>query len=179
MGMRIEAFQSGKYVRPYYIFLNKPYTNGNEGVWRVHRHTVPPCIPLAALAAKHLPTPEKGPDGELLLAKKKQDLPKFMRALRTEIARYHARSSAISALRKQVSGDKSGSGIADVSPADAEAKMIRIEWMDGRVGRIVVDDRGRVKKAVVIAEEGRDGEMESLLLGGDARLEGLVERLVD
>lgn len=180
VGVRIEAFQGRRYVRPYYVFLNRPY--GDKSILRVHRHTVPPCIPLAALAERWLPTLKT--DGEPL--KKKQSLQRFVRTLRLQITAYHNRVAVIAGMRKAFGlegrkGDKGKqreSGIADVSAADAEARQIRLEWLDGRIGRAVMDDKGEVMKCVVIGEHGRDRETERKLMGGDKRVEGMAERLL-
>lgn len=180
VGVRIEAFQEGRYVRPYYVFLNRPYED--KGILRIHRHTVPPCIPLATLAERWLPTPNT--DGEPL--KKKQSLQRFVRSLRLQITAYHNRVAVIAGMRKAFGlegrkGDKGKqreSGIADVSAADAEARQIRLEWLDGRIGRAVMDDKGEVMKSVVIGEYGRDREMERELMGGDRRVEAMAERLL-
>lgn len=114
---------------------------------------------------------------------KRQDLTRFVRALRREIVGYHNRVSVIKGLRKEFKLDekvsRKGKGrervIADISVADAEAKQVRIEWVDGRIGRAVVDDKGDVKKCVVIGEEGRDREVERRVCAGG--MEGIGERL--
>jgi len=62
---------------------------------------------------------------------------------------------------------------------DAEAKQVRIEWMDGKIGRMVVGRGGEVLKCVVIGEEGRDRETERVVLGGDGRMEGVAGRLLE
>lgn len=182
IGVRIEAFQGGRFVRPYYVFLNRPY--GDKGILRVHRHTVPPCIPLAALAERYLPSPAK--DGDVLKGKR-QNLPRFVKALRGQIAGYHNRVAAIAGMRKAFGlevkkGKDKGKGrelvISDVSAADAEARQIRLEWADGRIGRAVVDEKGVILKCVVIGEEGRDRMTERTVLAGDGRIEGIAERLL-
>lgn len=180
VGVRIEAFQGGRYVRPYYVFLNRPYRD--KGILRVHRHTVPPCIPLNALAERWLATPRT--DGEPL--KKKQSLQQFVRRLRLQITAYHNRVAVIAGMRKVFGleggkGDKGKqreSGVGDVSAADAEARQVRLEFLDGRVGRAVMDDKGEVMKCVVVGEEGRDRETEGKLMGGDKRVEGMADRLL-
>jgi central kinetochore subunit Mal2/MCM21 len=182
LGIRIEAFTNGKFVRPYYVFLNKPY-KGTQ-IMRVHRHTVPPCIPLAALAAKYLPTPSAA-SGEVLKTRK-QDLPRFARCLRREITSYHNRIAAIAGMRKAFGldvkkGRNKGKGrelvIRDISAADAEAKQIRFEWVDGRIGRAVVDGKGEIRKCVIIGEDGRDREMERRILGGNRTIDQIAERM--
>ncbi len=180
VGVRIEAFQGGRYVRPYYVFLNRPFDD--SGILRVHRHTVPPCIPLAALAERWLPAPNRVGD----LLKKKQSLTRFIRALKLQITAYHNRVAVIASMRNAFGleskrgnkGKGRESGLADVSAADAEARQIRLEWLDGRIGRAVMDDKGQMAKCVVIGEQGRDRDTERRILGGDSRVEGLAERLL-
>jgi central kinetochore subunit Mal2/MCM21 len=52
---------------------------------------------------------------------------------------------------------------------------VRIEWVDGRIGRRVVGEGGEVRKCVVIGEEGRDFETERRVARG--AMEGIGERL--
>jgi central kinetochore subunit Mal2/MCM21 len=103
---------------------------------------------------------------------------------------YQHRTTAIKGLRKEFKLDedreKARKGkerervILDISAADAEAKQVRIEWVDGRVGRCVVNDNGDVEKCVVIGEQGRDWEVERRILGGekgDRSMRGIGDRL--
>jgi central kinetochore subunit Mal2/MCM21 len=187
LGIRIDVSNAGRFARPYYVMLNKPFA-GQE-LLRVHRHTVPPCIPLAALAARHLPVPKLDSDSDEK-GQVKQDLGRFVRALRRQIVAYQNRTATIKGLRREFKLDeerekgKKGKErervIVDISAADAEAKQVRIEWVDGRVGRCVVGDSGNVEKCVVIGEQGRDWEVERRILGGekgDPSMRGIGERL--
>jgi central kinetochore subunit Mal2/MCM21 len=182
LGIRFDVSNGGKFIRPYYVMLNKPWM-GSE-LLRVHRHTMPPCIPLSSLAERHLPSGkgaiainEKG------YGSKKQDLRRFVRALRKEVVAYHNRISVIKSLRKEFKLDekvsKKGKGrekvIQDISAADAEAKQVRIEWVDGRIGRAVVDEKGDMARCVIIGEDGRDRDTERRVLSGSMR--GIGERL--
>ena len=106
---------------------------------------------------------------------------------------YHNRASAIKALRKTFKLDevveekrkRKEKGrqrvIADIGAADAEAKQVRIEWVDGRIGRAVVDDKGRVAKCVILGEEGRDYVNERRIVGevGMGRMEDIGERMFE
>ncbi|TVY85611.1 hypothetical protein LAWI1_G008575, partial [Lachnellula willkommii] len=161
LGIRIDVSSNGKFIRPYYVMLNKPFA-GSE-LLRVHRHTVPPCIPLAVLAENYLPTGKgatgiSGNGGKKAPGAKTQDIRKFVRALRKEVVGYHNRISVIKGLRREFRLDekenKKGKGrekvISDISAADAEARQVRIEWVDGRIGRFTVDEGGSVVKAVVM-----------------------------
>ena len=181
LGLRIDVSNLGKFIRPYYILLNRPYP-GSETL-HVHRHTVPPCIPLSSIAARYLPAPKI--DGELVKGKK-QDLRRFVRELRREAVGYHNRITVVKSLRKEFKLDedpKNGKGkekerlIIDISAADAEAKQVRIEWVDGRIGRCVVGDGGELKKCVVIGEDGRDREVERMIFEKNGRMELIGERL--
>ncbi len=96
---------------------------------------------------------------------KKQDLRRFVRGLRRELVGYHNRASVIKELRREFKLDekisRKGKGrervIQDISAADAEAKQVSITFVDGRTGRVEVDDKGEVKKCVITsAEDGRD-----------------------
>lgn len=98
---------------------------------------------------------------------------------------YHNRIAVIKSLRRAFGLDEKVSAkgkererlLYDISAADAEAKQLRIEWVDGRIGRCVVGEKGEVVKCVIIGEEGRDRETERRLLGGDRRMEGIATRL--
>ncbi|KAI1490007.1 cenp-O kinetochore centromere component [Biscogniauxia mediterranea] len=179
LGVRLEVMSKSRFLRPYYVMLNRPYSN--RRYLRVHRHTVPQCIPLAGLAARYLSAPgAKGDDGE----PKKQDLSQFVRALRREIVRYHNRTSVIGDLRKSAGLESKTEKsqelevpIVDISAADAEAKQISVEWSDGRSGRLVMGDDGNIVKMVVQGENGRDRDAVRQLLGGSVRIEEVVKKL--
>ena len=188
LGIRFDVSGSAKFVRPYYVMLNKPWSGSH--LLRVHRHTVPARIPLESLAERWLPRPEVA-DG--LVKGKRQDLTRFVRELRREIVGYHNRSTVIKGLRKmfkldEVVSEKSkrkGKGpervIEDISAGDAEAKHVRVQWVDGRIGTAVVGEKGEVTKCVVIGEEGRDFAVERRIKGegGSGRMEGIGERLLE
>ena len=181
LGLRVEVVSRARFLRPYYVLLNRPYS-GNRRL-RVHRHTLPPCIPLAGLAARYLPPPppragQGGDDGA------EQDLARFARALRREVVRYHHRLGIVADLRKAAGlggkGEAAGGNelrLADISPADAEAKQLTIEWEDGRTGRLAMGDDGEIVKLVVVGENGRDREAGRDLLGAAVRVEDVVKRL--
>ena len=283
LGIRFEApsgSHAGKFVRPYYVLLNRPWQGGSKGQdgqeWdcgsadylKVHKHTVPECIPLSALAARWLPAPPQqkaarrdGADADSrendvaqrCTGRKRQNLPRFVRALRREILRYHNRASAIADLRRVCRLDPSSSAqtppdkppissspspsplredereekeeentlldpdplaqntnmsnpqkkpprsdgkIIDVAPVDAAAKQIRLEWADGRTGRLVLDDDGNVVKMAVFSDGSRDRETVREIMplhlqvqrtdeggrggrggGGCARIEDIVDAL--
>ncbi|KAI2605270.1 Cenp-O kinetochore centromere component-domain-containing protein [Hypoxylon fragiforme] len=179
LGLRFEVMSKSRFLRPYYVLLNRPYPDGRH--LRIHRHTVPQCIPLAGLAARHLPPPASRDDEDM---PKKQDLSNFARALRRELVRYHNRTAVIGDLRSSAGlENKKGKAkemedpIVDISAADAQAKQIRVEWSDGKSGRLVMGDDGDILKMVVQGENGQDREAVRQLLGGSARIEEVAKRL--
>lgn len=195
LGLRIEVMTRARFARPYFVFLNRPYTP-TSSFFRVHRHTVPPCIPLNGLASRYLPAPapkrkedHDGGDGRKApppRAVQQQDLPRFARALRREIVRYHNRVAVVADLRKVLGLDGKRRDAVEraercpiyaIGAADAESKHIRVDWKDGRAGRLVLGDDGEVCKAVVLGEMGRDREVTRELLGGGERLEDVARRL--
>ncbi|KAI1815627.1 Cenp-O kinetochore centromere component-domain-containing protein [Poronia punctata] len=180
LGLRFEVMSKAKFMRPYYVMLNRPYPN-NKRALRVHRHTVPPFIPLSGLAARYLPPPTAKDEDE----GRQQDLSLFARSLRRELVRYHNRAAVIGDLRKAVGlGSKKApddkdteTSIANVSLADAEAKQVTIEWRDGRTGRLVMDDDGEIVKMVVQGDNGQDRETVREFLAGATRVEEVSQRL--
>lgn len=184
-GVKIEVMTRAKFLRPYYVFLTRPYTGSEQRTrfLRVHRHTVPPCVPLNGLAARYLPAP--GSEGA---TERQQDLARFVRTLRREIVRYHNRVAVIAELRKAVGLDgkrKDARSVAEkssilaISAADTEAKQIRIDWKDGRSGRLVIGDDGEVVKLVILGERGRERTLTRDLLSGGSRLEDVARKLAD
>lgn len=202
LGIRIEVATRAKFLRPYYVLLNRPYTTSKHGhrFLCVHRHTLPPCIALNGLAARHLPAPNSksepsvgGNDGanrhendQYPMSEPNQDLSRFVRSLRREIIRYHNRVAVIADLRKALGLDgkkedaedlANKSPILAISAADAEAKQVRIDWKDGRSGRLVVGNDGEVVKLVIFGDRGRERELIRQLLDTGSRLEKLAESL--
>ncbi|KAI0886172.1 Cenp-O kinetochore centromere component-domain-containing protein [Annulohypoxylon maeteangense] len=181
LGLRFEIMYKARFLRPYYVMLNRPYPNSRR--LRIHRHTVPQCIPLPGLSARYLSPPTaKADDDDEDGAVKKQDLPAFVRALRRELVRYHNRTAVIGDLRSEAGLEKKPRKevevpIVDISAADAQAKQIRVEWGDGRSGRLVINDDGDIVKMVAQGENGQDREAVRQLLGGSARVEEVVGRL--
>lgn len=202
LGLRFDVMMGAQFLRPYYILLNRDdsrrsrsgarnQTNADEEApLRVHRHTVPPSVPLGGLATRYLGATQYAPSGP-----KSPDLYGFARATRRALVRYHNRLAVISDLRKSVqqkvtkaAEDAASTGteidartlLADVSGADAEAKQIRFDWADGRTGRLVLDDDGDIQKMVVIGASGaRDRAAVRALLAGEKTAMGLVQRMSD
>ncbi|OKL63288.1 hypothetical protein UA08_01868 [Talaromyces atroroseus] len=139
---------------------------------------------------------------EMLKAKaktRKQDLSTFVRQLRKEIAAWHVRRDSISWLQERTGvtsenhdGDEGVSEqeeterqqndhatlLVSLAATSLECRYVRLEWRDGRVGRFKISNAGLVERAVVIGDKGRDKRTETILMGGDRRVETLVGRLL-
>ncbi|KAJ5967878.1 hypothetical protein N7501_004126 [Penicillium viridicatum] len=121
---------------------------------------------------------------------RRQDLRGFVRELRRELVAWHMRVDAIDFLREKLGlvgeGGKSlpfdispdrDTGIISLAAAAVEARYVRVEWVDGRVGRFKLSNVGVVERAVVIGDEGRDKKVEDAMTGGDGRVETVLDRL--
>ena len=199
LGVRVEVMSKARFIRPYFVMLNRPYGPADPRALRVHRHTVPACIPLSGLAARYLPAPSSArkrvhaeghgdEDSSRMASTSKQDLSRFVRALRRELVRYHNRVAVIGDLRKATglegkrrkSKEATVEGaptIVDISAADAEAKQIRVEWSDGKSGRLVMNDDGEILKMVVQGANGQHRETVRQFLGGAVRIEEISKHL--
>ncbi|CRL20681.1 Centromere protein Cenp-O [Penicillium camemberti] len=121
---------------------------------------------------------------------RKQDLRGFVRELRRELVAWHMRVDAIDFLREKlglvgeggkalpfdVSPDRD-TGIVSLAAVAVEARYVRVEWVDGRVGRFKLSNAGVVERAVVIGDEGRDKKVEDAMTGGGGRVETVLDRL--
>ncbi|KAM0188860.1 hypothetical protein ACHAPA_000365 [Fusarium lateritium] len=176
LGLRFEIMSKGQFLSPYYVMLNRPYFNSKH--IRVHRHTLPPAIPLSGLAARHLPAPRPESDSP-----PQQNLDRFVRTLRREIVRYHNRLGVSADLRRSLGlHDRMDDtvlpdDIVEVGIADIEAKQIRFSWADDRSGRVVMDNDGKVVKLMMFGREGRDWETTKELYGKYERIEDVARTL--
>ncbi|KAG5971344.1 hypothetical protein E4U58_007637 [Claviceps cyperi] len=193
LGLRFEVMSRGQFLRPYYVMLNRPYPGSKY--LRVHRHTVPPAVPLAGLAARYLPPPSsrgRGPQDDdagaaaaaTITTAFCQDFDRFVRTLRREIVRYHNRLGVSADLRRRLGlyGDGAAqnalpNALVEVGIADIEAKQINLMWADGRTGRLVMDDDGKVIKFVVFGVEGRDWEASGDIFTKDDGIEDVARKL--
>jgi central kinetochore subunit Mal2/MCM21 len=99
-------------VETYHVLLSVRDKEGKK-VLRVHKHTIPPCIPLQQLANKWLPA--SGKDEEV---DREQDLVRFGRLLRKELVSWHMRVNVVEVLRKEAGLAKPTENAEDVGSAD-------------------------------------------------------------
>lgn len=128
----------------------------------------------------------------------RQDLGRLVRELRRELVGWHFRRACVGRLRWEVglgvgggevgAGERAtwrgkGGGVKVIEALDAEVMDVRVEWVDGRVGRVRVDKGGRVERAVVLGARGRERAVERGIVcgvgGAVGRLEGLGTRLLE
>lgn len=121
---------------------------------------------------------------------RRQDLQGFVRELRRELVGWHMRVDAVEFLREKlglvdeegraqpfdVSPDRE-TGVVSLAAASLEARYVRLEWEDGRVGRFKLSNSGIVERAVVIGDQGRDKKTEDAMTGGGGRVETVLDRL--
>ncbi|KAK7551632.1 Cenp-O kinetochore centromere component-domain-containing protein [Phyllosticta paracitricarpa] len=191
LGVCIDVHVKGVPVDPYYLLLHKSSPTSNA--LRIHKHTIPPCIPLKALSAKHLPQPASPTeDHHSPKTETVQSLHTLVRELRKELVSYHLRLNAVSKMRRdarlpdpnddqELALDEVGElGIVDVKALDAAGREIGITWKDGSTARIAISNDGRVEKAVHRTElgESRKRQVERLISGGNGSVEGVMERLL-
>lgn len=167
---------------------------------RIHRHTIPGFISVRELERVFLPVPGRGEDvdGETDVLKpwkkqgaRKQDLRGLVRELRKELVAWQLRRDVLELLRERLGFVREGEevidgggelaerlGVVSLTAMGLDARYFRIQWADGRIGRLRISNTGAVMRAVVIKDSGRDKVTEVAMTGGDARVEGLLERLM-
>ncbi|PHH68225.1 hypothetical protein CDD82_719 [Ophiocordyceps australis] len=189
LGLRFEVMSRGQFLRPYYVMLNRPFSHAPRHL-SVHRHTLPPAVPLAGLAARHLPPPQPysrrfhdGQDDSP--PPQNQNLDAFARALRREVMRYHNRLGVAADLRRSLglhdavaAADKlSPNSVVELGIADIEAKQIKLTWADERTGRLVMDDNGNVLNLAIFGPQGRDWQTASELYGAYDNMNDVARRI--
>ncbi|KUL83969.1 hypothetical protein ZTR_07091 [Talaromyces verruculosus] len=207
LGLRIDVCErNGTFAKPYYVLLQREKESSmiapgkrTSLSFSIYRHTIPPFIPMDKLAYRYLPQArpsrrQGATDDEIEAAKakaktRKQDLNAFVRHLRKELAAWYARRDSVSWLQERLGvtnmTEEDGASnqranpaqLASLAATSLESRYVRLEWTDGRVGRFKISNSGLVERAVVIGEKGRDKRTELVLMGGDRRVESLVDRL--
>jgi central kinetochore subunit Mal2/MCM21 len=143
LGVRIDIVLGGNFVETYHVLLN--WTERDESrLLRIHKHTIPPCIPLQQLVNKWLPTRGKDVDAD-----PEQDLVRFGRLLRKELVGWHMRVNAAEDLKKQ---------------AGLFSEKTRQDKDDG------VENQGKILNAFVSDDEASSGAEEDMVEDGPVRI---------
>jgi central kinetochore subunit Mal2/MCM21 len=174
LGVSIDVALGGKFVETYHVLLN--WTERDESrLLRIHKHTIPPCVPLQNLVNKWLPTSGKDVDMD-----PEQDLVRFGRVLRKELAGWHMRLNAAADLKKEaglfgekarhekddgiehpgqilnafVSDDEASSDAEEDETEDGPVRIIDLEC-DAAVRQVTITWSDRRAAVVSITKDGR------------------------
>jgi central kinetochore subunit Mal2/MCM21 len=183
LGVSIDVAIGGKFVDTYHVLLNWRERIGNR-LLKIHKHTIPPCIPLQHLANKWLPTSWK--DAEI---DPEQDLVRFGRLLRKELVSWHMRVKAMEDLKKEasLSSQKSRGGDgghentgkilnAFVSDDEASSDIERDDIEDGPVRVLDIKSDAAVREVTITWSDRRVAVM---TLTKDGRVEKAACRARD
>lgn len=97
LGISIEVPANGGFVDTYHVLFTVRDHDSSKRL-RIHKHTIPTCIPLQQLANRWLPQAARDEDSA---KDPDQDLVKFGRALRRELVSWHMRLDTVQDLRSQ------------------------------------------------------------------------------
>ncbi|KAF2034457.1 hypothetical protein EK21DRAFT_97550 [Setomelanomma holmii] len=176
LGVSIDVAIGGKFVETYHVLLN--WSERDESrLLRIHKHTIPPCIPLQQLVNKWLP--QSGKDVEV---DPEQDLVRFGRLLRKELVSWHMRVKAVEELQKEaglamsrsrardeqeenpertgkilnafVSEDEASSDIEEPAAESGNARILDIE-SDAAVRQITITWSDRRTAVLSVTKDGR------------------------
>lgn len=194
LGVRIDVSRrDGGYEVPFYILLKRVKVDGE--VWlSVHRHTIPAFIPVRELERVYLPVPtskqtrEEEEEDEISMLKAKnlpkQDLHTFVAKIRNALVSWHLRVDAVKSLQKQLASSSTSttkpSGLKSITATSLEHSSLRLEFHDGRVGRVKVGETGQIERVIVIsADGGREKEVECAVMRGADKDEGIrIDRIL-
>ncbi|KAJ5459917.1 uncharacterized protein N7458_001469 [Penicillium daleae] len=191
LGVRIDVcVRGGRFAKPYYVLLRRVRMRGEKELrLRVHRHTVPAFIDMARVEGVYLPFPGAGKGGDL---DGDSDVEGEEGVRRGKVGGKGGNKIYVDLCvncvklglseegqidpSERLSPEARG-GIVALAPTAVEARYVRLEWEDGRVGRFKLSNAGIVERAVVIGDDGRDKQIEDEMTGGGGRVETLLERL--
>ncbi|KAF2438692.1 hypothetical protein P171DRAFT_436626 [Karstenula rhodostoma CBS 690.94] len=152
LGVRIEVPINGIFVETYHVLFNRPNAT-HRTMLRIHKHTIPPCIPLQPLANKWLPVTKKSAEEP-----REQDLVKFSRHLRKELVSWHLRLEALEKLRKDARlPDRTAP--QDGSKVETEIEMVLNAFVSDDEDSEVEDEA---------TQQQQDGALKILRVDGDA-----------
>lgn len=172
LGVRIEDFSNGngRFERPHYVLLHRPWHRGHRGGWKVKHHTLPQYIDVSGLERLWLRRGE-GKEG----GGGKQDLGRFARELRRAVMGWRLRAEAVRKVEKEAVGH---GGVMTVERTDDSCREIRFAWENGASGKISIAYNGKIDGVVVLGAAGRrNRKTERMILGGDGHIGGLAEKL--
>ncbi|KAI4620570.1 uncharacterized protein J4E87_007258 [Alternaria ethzedia] len=205
LGVSIDVALGGRFVETYHVLLSVKQKH-DKRTMKIHKHTIPPCIPLQHLSDKWLPASGKDEEND-----PEQDLVRFGRLLRKELLSWHLRVNAVEELRKdaglaQPKEDSENDGFAstgkilnafvsedeassDIEQDDADfgsARILDIE-ADAAIRQVTIVWSDRRTAVMTVTKDGRveramcrtrDGARDAVLSKkAVGPLNGLVRRL--
>ncbi|KAI5298298.1 hypothetical protein KEM56_004164, partial [Ascosphaera pollenicola] len=195
LGVRIDVSRrDGGYEKPFYVLLRRVTVEAEEKKGEkevrlvVHRHTIPEFIPVRELERRYLPVPtadadedgEEEEEDEVAALKRTPPLPPppppsqnlhaFAREIRNALVSWHLRVDAVKLLQHQLSSSAlaSASNLHSIQATSLEHRFLRLEWRDGRVGRVKLGEQGQIERVVVVsADGGREKDVEFAVQRGE------------
>lgn len=161
LGISVDVSIGAKFVDTYHVLLSVREKDDKK-ITSIHKHTIPPCIPLQQLARKWIPVSAKDEEMD-----PEQDLVHFGRLLRKELVSWHMRVNAVQELRK-------GAGL-DKPRADGEEDLVAASSV--RVLNAFVSDDDA--SSDVEHEEEEDGTLRLLDIETDAAVRQMTITLSD
>lgn len=95
---------------------------------------------------------------------------------------HHRRKEAIEKVAGELRNQErasQGDKVKKVEAADAEARNLSIQWDGGLEGRVDIESNGRLRKAVVLGEDGKRRRNLELSILRAKRIERLCEVLME
>ena len=156
---------AGTYESPYYLLLKRPIRD--SATLQLHKHTIPAHIPLAALVRRYLPQ-SAATDAPQSKRPVKQHLPRLVRELRTELVCYHLRRASIALLQQKcgTTGDEQVNAIREISDEAGDSRNVRVEWLDGKIGRVRINKEGLLSRCVIFDTKRRRRDLERTVMSG-------------
>lgn len=225
LGVRFDVFSVKKraFVPPFFVFLvrvREEEENGDgvgggvaedlqgvdgqsrvddeEGMQllRVHKHTIPPVVPVVALAQRYLPVLSADDEEDVdepngLDAPKnlptKQDLGKFVRAIRKELVGMVRRKDALEALEVDCTSRSHGSRLATrFAVMDGLGREVEMELRQGEVVKLLINMGGEKVEKVIVRTRGSDKglgqrrrDVERAVMRNGGTLNGIIDRIRD
>lgn len=184
LGVSIDVAIGGRFIETYHVLLNWRSKDGSR-LLKIHKHTIPPCIPLQQLVNKYLPTSGKDADVD-----PEQDLVKFGKLLRKELVSWHMRLNAVEELKKEAGLQNQNSRKAKdddvettgkilnafVSSDDESNSDVEAEEEDGPVRILDIESDAAVRQVTIIWTDRRVAVMN---ITKDGRIEKAVCRARD
>ena len=164
--LRLDSLTAaGSYESPYYLLLKRP--TRDSSTLQIHKHTIPAHIPLVALVNRYLPQPATT-DATKNERPTRQQLPRLVRELRKELVCHHLRHASIALLQQKhgTTGEKQVNGIREITDESGDSRNVRVEWLDGKIGRVRINKEGLLSRCVIFDTKRRRRDLERTVMSG-------------